>query len=87
MSEFETKGELVHMALVYAIQDRESMLGCLSDDDEYRPQVKRELKEFRAYLKSRFGRLTGQQQDSQDVADGKVRLIGLDELRAMKPTD
>lgn len=80
--EFDTVSELVRMALIYAMQDRESMLGCLSAEDEYRPQVVRELAEFRRYYNKRFRQLTPSQAEARAVETGKVRYVTLAEIQA-----
>lgn len=80
--EFSSKGELVRMALEYALQDRLSMLAALSVDDEYRPQVKREIAEFRAYLKERFGAKDAEEFAHDRLASGEDRLVTLAEIRS-----
>lgn len=53
---FKTTGDLVRMALVYAIGDRDAYAD--SGAGPYSAEAAQEAAEFRAYLKSRFNYVT-----------------------------
>jgi len=55
---FDTTSDLIRAALHYALQDRESLLDAMHKDDNYYPEVKAQIKEFKAYLAKRFNEKT-----------------------------
>jgi len=72
-----TATELVSYAVRCAIRDRQTFAECWSDDAPERAEALDEVRQFRAYLKRRFGSAESRMEINTEGAT----LVTLDELR------
>lgn len=75
-----TPGELVRMALIYAIQDRESFAGCNAPGTPERAEALDEVRQFKAYLKRRFNTLSIDDQFDAEFKASGGKMVPIHEI-------
>jgi hypothetical protein len=83
MSRKRSVSELIRLALIYAVQDRESMADCCHDGPD-RDEANALAQEFRDYHRKRFG---GRHLNQLESILATAKTVGLDELRALAVAD
>lgn len=86
MGKKHTVGQLIVLALLYAIQDREAMVEACHSSDPERARAAGLVAEFERLLQKRTARLSPHAQDREDLASGKIRSVAIENV-AMLPHD